>query len=121
MKFIFDLTCPATVQTPAYNGHVALHRSVQWIDPDTITQCDLVHTHGLKEPTRLDMDQSVITVKDYDADGNTFKVMGQLMADPVTFEHIKSRGIVFFHAGFGLSDIFGFSTLFDTSVFVQIY
>ena len=93
MKFIFDLTCPATVQTPAYNGHVALHRSVQWIDPDTITQCELVHVHGLKEPSFLDPEQSVITVKDYAADGNTFKVMGQLMADPATFEHIKGRGI----------------------------
>ena len=93
MKFIFDLTCPATIQTPEYNGHVAVHRSVQWIDPDTIIQCELVHVNGLNEPTLLDMEQSVITAKDYAADGNTFKLMGQLMADPVTFEHIKSRGM----------------------------
>ena len=56
MEFIFDLTCPATIQTPEYNGHVAVHRSVQWIDPDTITQCELLFVNGPKEainPTRL--------------------------------------------------------------------
>ena len=94
MEFLFAKTCPATIQTPGYNGHVGLHRSVQWIDPDTITQCELLFVNGPKEPDHLDSTHSFITAKDYAADGNTFKVRGQLMADPVTFEHIKSRGTV---------------------------
>merc|ERR1719295_649774 len=92
LDMIYDLTCPATVHTPKYNGHIQLRRNVQWIDPVTITECDLHHLNGATEPDMLDPTKSIITARDFADDGNTFKVLDHLMADPVTFSHIRGKG-----------------------------
>ena len=46
----------------------------------------------MTEPDVLDSEQSIIIAKDYIGDGNTFKAMDHLMADPVTMSHIRERG-----------------------------
>jgi len=92
MMNIFHLTCPAVIHSATYHGHIGLHRKSQFIDPETIVQCDLVHLNGRTEPSRLDPVRSHITAKDYMGDGNTFKAGDHLIADPVAFDRIGSKG-----------------------------
>jgi len=98
MQMIYGLTCSAIIHAPAHHGHIGLHRNVQWMDPATISHCDLTHLEGTMEYDVLDPQRSVIVVKDFAGDGNTFKAMDHLMADPVTFGHIQERGLLI---GFG--------------------
>ena len=90
---IYDLTCPATIHSHSYGGPIGLHRNVQWMDPETITECDLHHLGGVTDPHVIDPHKSIITARDVAGDGNTFKVKDYLMADPVTFELIQNRGM----------------------------
>ena len=92
LSMIYELTCPATIHSPTFHGHIGLHRNVQWIDPETITECTLHHLNDVTEPDVLDSERSIIIAKDYIGDGNTFKAMDHLMADPVAMNHIQSRG-----------------------------
>merc|ERR1719295_490126 len=36
MEMIYGLTCPATIHSPKYHGHIGLHRNCQFIDPQTV-------------------------------------------------------------------------------------
>merc|ERR1719242_1186259 len=89
---IFSLTCPAEVHTPHFGGSIGLHHGVQWIDPVTITSCELHHLEVGHNPDVLDPELSHIVAKDFPGDGNTFKATDHLMADPVTFGHLQAKG-----------------------------
>lgn len=94
MAAIFDLTCPATIGTPQYHGHLQLHRNVQFMDPVTISECHLVHMNGPTETDHLDGTQSYITARDFMDDGNTFKTMDHLIASPNVHELIHPKGMI---------------------------
>ena len=93
LDIIYALTCPSIIHSPVH-GHIGLHRNTQFIDPETIVECDLHHFNDGMQSDVLNPGKSIITARDFVGDGNTFKTMDHLIAGPNAFEHIQRRGML---------------------------
>lgn len=94
MERVFDITCPAVIDTPEFQGKVNLGNHVQWIDPSTVIECSLtLLSDNIDRPLTLDAD-SYMLVRDYldDDDINTFQKGDYLMASPNVTEVIDEVG-----------------------------
>ena len=95
MESIFDITCPAFIDSKEFNGQINLGNHNQWIDFDTIISCHLKyinHDNDISTPNQLDPKQSYLMVKDYVNDDNTFKINDYLIADPKTSKYLELIG-----------------------------
>eukprot|EP01084_Bolivina_argentea_P187120 322394_1 len=88
---LLDITCPAYVISP--EGFVNLGNHVQWIDVNTIMDCNLERIPaGPETPLQLNSETSYILAKDYTTDDNTFKQYDYLLAFPEIQADLNAMG-----------------------------
>merc|ERR1719385_105509 len=107
------------IHSHTYNGHLTLHRNVQWLDPETITNCELYHVNEETKGSVLDPARSFITAKDFAGDGNTFKATDYLMADPMNHDQIWHKGC--FHPTYQIAKVMRSTELHHEPIRQQHY